>query len=209
MIKLLHSLIKKAPEPEEQKSDINASMDTTLEEEAAKGKPERRASALAEQKRLEKKKLYKRAGFGAGGLFLIYGIYLLFKPFEGGMGFGVCKVFLENYVRYPSTITYRAVEDYNDNVRIWFSHTDAFGEYRQEALRCYYGPDTENMPGRGFVMTRATMNRRDIDPEIVSKFNISIPAIRANPPDLVYPPAIPDALSDMKFQTDLLRRKLF
>lgn len=216
---LMQTILRKKPTHDDEKSDIGENIVAPLSEtEIEPDKPQsdstnvtERESKFKEQKRKETMALIKKSGMGLVGLIVIYGLHLLFKPFEGGIGFGTCKVFLEQYVRYPSTINYRSVEDYNSNVRIWFTHIDAFGEYKLEALRCYFGPEPEGqiMPGRGFMMNRATINRRDLDQTIIDQFNLSIPAIRAHPPSLVYPPPIPDALEDIQFKTDLLRRQLF
>jgi len=68
-------------------------------------------------------------------------IYLLFKPFQGSMLFGICKVFLEQQVQFPHTLRLSVAQEFQQSARIWYSHVDAFGAYRLEPMECFYIPD--------------------------------------------------------------------
>lgn len=161
---------------------------------------------LAAQKKLKRKKLIKRSAWGGGALFFAYAIYwLFFIPFKGGMTYGICKTFLELNLPFPSTMGIARVEDFGMSVRIWYTHIDAFGEYRMEPIQCFFRQD----PERGPVIDKITIRRREIEKSIVETFNSVLPAIAANPPDLTIPAPPPDNLRDLHFETDQFRKKLF
>lgn len=182
-------------------TDIKKQVNEALEQEIS-GKP---ASPLADKKKSQKRRRRIRAAQGAGFLLLCYIFYLLFIPFTGGMNFGACKVFLELYVRYPQSLNLSTVEDFGESYRIWFTETDAFGQYRLQQIQCFYRPDETT----GFAIDRVAIDRRDVDQKIVEDFNRSLPVVLAFPPDLTYPKAIPDSLSDIEIDTDKFRRKIF
>lgn len=162
-------------------------------------------SPLAEKKKAARRRLRIRLMQGAGALVFCFLVYVLFIPSKGGMNYGMCKVFLELYSRYPDTLGLSSVEDFGDSYRIWFTETDAFGQYRLQQLQCFYRPD-ENT---GFALQRVTIDRREIDQKIVEDFNRSIATVIAFPPDLTFPDPIPDTLRDVDIDTDKFRRKIF
>lgn len=116
---------------------------------------------------------------------------------------------MELNILYPQTLRISEVtylrED--NSVRIWFAHTDAFGEYRMENFKCSFGPDPKS--GSGTVLTRVERNRMEIDPAKVELFNNAIPYLVANPPDLTMPPKIPDSLQNMQIETQRFRKPIF
>lgn len=187
-------------------TDMKKQVSAALEAEAAGMAPEPPpASALGDKKKAEKRKRRIRMAQGAGFLVFCYIVYLLFIPFKGGMNFGACKVFLELYVRYPDTLTLSTVEDFGESYRIWFTEVDAFGQYRHQQIQCFYKPDETT----GFAIDRVTIDRREVEQKFIDDFNRSLPTVLAFPPDLTYPKAIPDSLSDVDIDTDRFRRKIF
>lgn len=182
-------------------TDIKKQVKDALEEE----RPDAPASPLADKKKAERRKKRIRALQVGGILAFCYIFYLLLIPYKGGLNYGVCKVFLELYARYPDTLSLSTVEDFGDSYRIWFTETDAFGQYRLQQMQCYYRPDDES----GFALARVTLDRRDVDQKIVDDFNRSIRTIAAFPPDLTFPDPIPDSLEDIDIDTDKFRRKIF
>ncbi|HRQ61273.1 MAG TPA: hypothetical protein PLO23_07175 [Alphaproteobacteria bacterium] len=187
-------------------TDMKKQVTAALEAEAAGMAPEPPpASALGDKKKAEKRKRRIRMAQGAGFLVFCYIVYLLFIPFKGGMNFGACKVFLELYVRYPDTLNLSTVEDFGESYRIWFTEVDAFGQYRHQQIQCFYKPDETT----GFAIDRVTIDRREVEQKFIDDFNRSLPTVLAFPPDLTYPKAIPDSLSDVDIDTDRFRRKIF
>lgn len=176
---------------------------------AVAGTEEKIGGALQKSRRekqaAEKRKKQFRYGGGAvGALVFIYLVYYLFKPFEGGMDYGLCKVFLERNVQYPHTLHVSSIESFADYMRIWYAQVDAFGEYRMSNIRCTFEAD----PNYGLRLKKVSFDRRDVDPAKVAAFNKTIPTIFANPPDLTYPTPLPDSLEDLQLDTGLFRKPI-
>ncbi len=162
-------------------------------------------SKLAEKKKKARKKQFKLGGAGLAVLLVGYVIYWGMQPFSGTMLYGICKVFLELDMQYPHTLRVSTVEEMGASVRIWYTQTDGYGEYRMEPIRCYFKKDEK----LGLILDKVTIRRRPIDQEIVNDFNRSIPSILENPPDLTLPARLPDSLNGLQFETDKFRRRLF
>ncbi len=158
------------------------------------------SSVQGEKKKLRKKQI-KRGGIGTLALLFIYWVYTLFIPYEGTMAFGICKVFLELNVRYPNTLRISTVEETGTSVRIWYTQTDSFGEYRMEPIQCYFKPDEKY----GFILEKITIRRREVDPQRIENFNRILPVIFKYPPDLMLPTPLPDSLDGLQIETDKFR----
>lgn len=196
------------------RKDVLDNMEAPLSEKIKREKPEpSRAAKIAsapsskvgQRKRKQRMTLFKKLGVVVAALILSYGIYLLFKPFQGTMKFGICKVFLEQQVQFPQTLRLSVVREFAQSARIWYSHVDAFGAYRLEPMECFYKADERY----GAVIDYVTIGRRQLDPDIIERFNASIPVIVQNPPDLTLPTGFPDTLTDLKFEEGMFRKRLF
>lgn len=155
-------------------------------------------SSIQKKKQLAKKKKIKRGATFGGIAVLAYIIYLLFVPYKGSMAFGICKVFLEMNVQYPEHLRYSTVEEFDMWVRIWYTQTDAYGQYRLEPIQCFFKPDERY----GFILDKVTVRRREVDRKKVTEFNKTIPLIVANPPDLTLPTPLPDTLKNLRFDVN-------
>ncbi len=168
--------------------------------------------SVTKERELKKKKTRKRSIIGGSFTAFVLLVYYLLIPYEGGITYGVCKVFLESQVRYPHLLRISTVDDFGNSVRIWYTQVDSFGEYRLEPIQCFYRHTTEeDMVKYGptsFVVDKVTVNRREIDQDIVERFNTSIVSIVANPPDLTLPSPIPDSLKDMQIDLSKYRRPI-
>lgn len=176
----------------------------------AKSQVEEQIDAAIAQSSIQTKKLARRrarfyVAIGAGIMMLMaYGVYWLFKPYEGGLAFGICKVFLEGTVRYPTHLHLSTVEEFETSVRIWYTQIDSFGEYRMEPIQCYY----KNDPELGTVIDRVTINRREVDPRTVENFNRALDSVAAFPIDLRMPSPLPDSLQDLQIETQKFRKPI-
>lgn len=168
------------------------------------GRKDRPLSPLAQKKKDLRKKRTKNLLYFAVFSILAYGAWFLFKPFQSGMNYGICKVFAELQVPYPYTIYYSEVVEFSDSIRIWYSYLDSFGDYRLVPIQCYFGPHETY----GFGLDRVTIGRREIDPDVVERFNSSIPSIITNPPDLIYPTPLPNDPADLQFDFDAFRKQI-
>jgi hypothetical protein len=142
----------------------------------------------------KKRKYIKNASIAGGIVFLILIIMFGCAPRKGTMMYGVCKVFTERFVDFPSTIDIKYVEQYPMAVRIGFTQIDAFGTYSNQMMECSFRRD----PAMGLAMDSAEYNREPLPEEQVENFNYGIPAIVKSPPDLTLPPPLPDNLIDLK-----------
>jgi hypothetical protein len=194
--KRMAKTVRKKKEP---KIDIRSEAEKEIDTAVAETK-------LQEQEKLRKKRNFRRTLGGAGALIFAYLIYLGLKPFEAGMGYAVCKVFVELNVRYPDTLYFSSVETFGSSIRVWYTHVDAFGEYKLESTQCFYKPDPENKVP--FIFERVAINRRDVDSEKIDHWNKILPVTFAHHPTLVYPTALPDSLGALKFDTDRYRKNL-
>ncbi len=151
------------------------------------------------------RKIFKWGLIGGCAALLIWLLYYLFAPFQATMAYGICKVFMERQVSYPNTVRVSQVEEFESSVRIWYAQINSFGEYRLDQIQCYYKQD----PVTGSALDKITINRREVDPAQVAAFNKTLPAILANPPDLIIPAPLPDSLEDLTVETDKFRKRLF
>lgn len=154
-----------------------------------------KGSAGDKRKAVFKKRL-KIALSIVGIFFAIWAYKWLFTGKSGGTGFGLCRVFLELQVRYPQELRLSYVRPLSRTMRIWYVEHDAFGQTRYDAMDCTFKKD----PQRGLILDKVTINRREMDPDIIARFNTSIPAVTAYPPDLTYPKGLPDNLRALKLK---------
>lgn len=165
-------------------------------------------AALSAPDKTAKRKSSKnvtRGAIAAGVLIAAIGLYYLSQPIQGDMAFGLCKVFLERQALFPQSLRLSTVEELETSVRIWYTSTSSFGEYRLEPIQCYFRPD----PLTGSVLERVKINRREVDPAIVEAFNKTLPALLATPIDLSLPSPLPDSLEDLHIETDKFRNAIF
>jgi hypothetical protein len=153
------------------------------------------AQGSAGQHRKKALKGYMKAALAIiGVLFLIWFYNWLFEGRKGGTGFALCRTFLELQVRYPQELRLSYVRPMSRTLRIWYTEHDAFGQTRYDAMDCTFKQD----PERGMMLDKVTINRREMDPDIIDRFNKSIPAVMAYPPDLTYPAGLPDNLRKLR-----------
>ena len=152
------------------------------------------ASKVKEEKQKKQKSFMKRGGIALAILLVGYFVYYLMQPYKGSMAFGVCKVFIELHVQYPTTLKLSSVEEFSTSVRVWYTHTDSFGEYIMEPIQCYFKADDTY----GFILDKVTIRRREFDQQVVDDFNNSIGVVFANPPDLTIPYPLDNVLKNLK-----------
>ncbi len=129
-----------------------------------------------------------------GVIVVIFGIsaflwYVFYGPKWGTMYYGVCKVFAERMVDFPSTMKVREVQYYRLTARVYISHIDASGQFNYNVIECEYGKGS-------YEITRVRVDRKilsdtdkelPVNPDILNNFNKGLNAILINPPDLLLP----------------------
>lgn len=165
------------------------------------------AEKLKEKKALQRKKQIKH--FLIFCFLALFGwlLYYLFAPFKGGLSYGICKTFLELNIPYPETLLLsEVIVTRNGSVRIWFTHIDAFGSYRLDSFQCTFGVDEKT---KSSYLAEVKMGKLNIDPIEVERFNVALPYLAANPPDLTLPVPIPDSLQSIQFDLNRFRKRIF
>ncbi|MCI5060373.1 MAG: hypothetical protein MRY79_04795 [Alphaproteobacteria bacterium] len=134
-------------------------------------------------------------------LFVIVSIVQSCTPRKGTILYGMCGAFLEQQVPYPETIQHSHVEQYRKAVRIYYTHTDSFGQYMMRKIECAFVQD----PEKGVQLESVILDHIDhithnkpivgkgklyqVRQEYVDKFNESKSpsAILLNEPNIILP----------------------
>lgn len=128
------------------------------------------------------------------GLILDWGL----SPIEGTILYGICKTYIEQNDQYPQNLEFLGAEEINEIVRLNYRSVDAFGMQTLNYVECKFREDKDY----GVALASVDINREkkypEEDPERVKKFNVSMPSLLANPPNLAYPPALPSDIKDYK-----------
>jgi len=136
-------------------------MDDVLKKQGAKA---------VDAKTLKQRKDYIKYGsIGAGCLIVLFFLFSGQTP-KGPLEYGVCSVFLEMNTPYPHTLKYLGVEGSRTSIRIYYTSTDPFGQYKMEMLDCKFST-------KKLEMTEALINRRPVPKELVQKFNRILPTL--------------------------------
>ncbi|MCB1556233.1 MAG: hypothetical protein KDJ15_02865 [Alphaproteobacteria bacterium] len=160
--------------------------------------------SLNRLKRKGKLSIKEKIMLGLGGFLLLVLLVVWWglQPIRGTIHFGICKTLAEQHLTYPGTmrvVSYDLLSAYDRaerTMRIYYSYTDAFGESKQDILRCTFEADAQ----RNMLLTikSARINRVEIPAEDIARFNATIPAILTYEPDLILPSPPGPALNDLK-----------
>lgn len=106
-----------------------------------------------------KEKLLSTRGLVTGTVVVILLLSIVFivescAPRKGSIIYGICSSFLEQQVTFPQSLNYTSVEQYPKAVRIYFTYTDAFGQYQFEFAECTFRQD----PQQGVQLERVFFN---------------------------------------------------
>lgn len=155
-------------------------------------KPKKKKRKTLRQKKREK---YM---YIVGGIFALIGLVIWWgmQPITGTMYYGVCKVFAEQQLAYPHTMGVSSSDQYANKVRIFYTSFDPFGEYKIDRVECTFAENPQG--GISYFLKSARVNKVSIDKEVIRRFNGSVPAILANPPDLILPPVPGENLEDLR-----------
>lgn len=161
-------------------------------------------SKFEKEKKEQKKKLFKLGGIGVGGIFLVWFASWLMAPFMGGPWLGACRTYLELNLQYPSTLELYSAQEFSNYITIWFTHTDGFGSYRMDSIKCVYEPDDYV----GWKVKEIAINRTPVAAEKIEAFNKILPTVYNSGVDLTYPRPLFDALGNINIETYLLRKPI-
>lgn len=164
------------------------------------------ADKLRDQKKKQRKQTIKRTIFISIGLLVSYSVWFLFKPFQASAEYGICRTFLELTVPYPHSIYVSEVKNKRNDpgvIQLWYTHTDAFGEFRMEDFTCRMAPN----PKTGALeVTEIKMRKVNMEQQRVAHLNSALPYFAEQPLILNYPTALPDSIDALQLDFDAHRR---
>ncbi len=172
--------------------------------------PDDKFTQAIKQSRLQaktKKRRKKQMKFGiAGGVILVLGALFMYiiTPYKGGMNYGICKVFAERNLTFPSTMKVMATEEFRTSIRIWYMMIDSFGNERMQPIQCYF---TEGDYGY-LKLTKVKIRRRELEQSVIDGFNKTIPVIYAFPPNLEIPYPDTQTLQNLHYEVNRYRRPI-
>ena len=93
-------------------------------------------------------------------VLIIWGIISFFSDGKrtGTWRYGLCKVFLEQYVSYPTSLVILMAEEGPNAARIGYLATNVYGAQVSEQMECFY-----NVTQQGVQLTRVVVDRRSLD----------------------------------------------
>jgi len=158
----------------------------------------------------KEKPAFAAGTFGVILILLIFGYTQATKPRLGSIGYALCNNFLELYVTYPQYLRLASAKDFNDDKgnivsRIWYSQLDAFGQNRMERIQCHF----RITPDQKIYIDFATIDRREINRDLIEKFNASIDSIREMDLKKELPRDFPFNILDLKVDENFGRKSLF
>lgn len=145
-----------------------------------------------------------------GALFAgIYGYSVYAERPMGGWRYGVCRVFLDLYVRYPDSLRINDVAEGEKSARIGYSSANTFGSMEVHDIECSYVFENNKVRLASVVLDPSSKYlRKRIDDERVKNFSTAVFGnsnwILQQEMDLELPRPIPDKLLSEK---DLLQLK--
>jgi hypothetical protein len=111
------------------------------------------AASVPAKKKPRKPLSLKKIGIIGGLLLVLLIVYWGTQPLTGSINFGICKIFVEQNVRYPHEIRYISLIEQPGQARIEYVVLNEFGSYESKTIthwdrlkRCRYQPG--NHPAR-------------------------------------------------------------
>lgn len=141
-------------------------------------------------------------GWAALGVLLLGGgvAVALNLPQQGTWRYGACRVFLEDYIRFPTTLRVLGVRENATTATISFSDMNAYGSEQIRDFKCYYSTDAR---GRTSLSKVTIYDGRKNGPaslpeERIRKYTKMLPAINSAEPDATLPRDAPDDIADFR-----------
>ena len=135
------------------------------------------------------------------GLIVLIFAFMWFFPYYGTIKYGICRTYIELNEPYPQSIQFvDAYEDaYYNQVTISYKKTDPFGLEALNEMVCLFDVKEDG----SILLKSVDINGKKRKypqeaPELIEKFNRTIPAIRAYPPNLIMPYLISTDIKDYR-----------
>ncbi len=159
---------------------------------------------LKEQKKAKRKKTTKKIIILVVLALFSYAIMWALKPFKASEEYGICRSLLELFVPYPYSIYVSEIKQLRDgSLKLWYTHTDAFGEYRMEEFQCKL---IRNSKTGVMELLEIKMHKVYLEADKVKHLNNSLVYFREHPLILNWPAALPDSIAALHLDFDSARR---
>ncbi len=174
---------------------------TIIEEEKPK-------SALAEKLK-EKKKVQRKKNIKIGAIFIViafisYIVWWGTRSYKATEEYGICRSLLELFIPYPHTIYVSEIKPLRDgSLKLWYTHIDAFGEYRMEEFIC--GLERDAKTG-ALKLSSIKVNKVYIDKLKIKHLNNALIYFQENPLVLNWPAALPDSIDNLHLDFNAVRK---
>jgi hypothetical protein len=119
--------------------------------------------------------------------------YTINQPKHAGWRYGACKVFLEHYVRFPTTINMREGGESRGSAVLSFSDRNPYGSEQVRSFECYFSHENGHTK-----LSRITLDRKALPDDIVARYNDMLPVLLGVELDTALPKDVPDDLEALK-----------
>ncbi|MBL4588682.1 MAG: hypothetical protein JKY11_01200 [Alphaproteobacteria bacterium] len=109
---------------------------------------------------------------------------------QGSQLFGVCRVYIELNVQYPSELRFVDIRERGAEVTVEYITYDSFGQHIAHRAVCQYKRDENQQIVLDYFRLKRGTNDRDFlfameDPERVASFNKTVPFLSQQPLNLI------------------------
>jgi len=159
---------------------------------------------LSIQKKAKNKKRNKRIVLFIFLALIGYLVWWVIKPFKASEEYGICRSLLELFVPYPCSIYVSEIKTLRDgSLKLWYTHTDAFGGYRLEEFQCKL---LNNEKTGVLELSQIKMHKVYLEASKVKDLNNSLIYFREHPLVLNWPAALPDSISALQLDFNSARK---
>ncbi len=164
------------------------------------------AEKLEEKKKEQRKKLIKIVSTILAVSLISYVVWWGTKPYKASEEYGICRSLLELFVPYPHTIYVSELKPLRDgSLKLWYTHIDAFGEYRMEEFSCRL---VRNAETGVLELTEIKIHKVYLPSSKVKHLNNSLIYFRENPLVLNWPTRLPDSIGSLQLDFNAVRRNI-
>jgi hypothetical protein len=136
-----------------------------------------------------------------GGVFLLIILVIIVTSSftskrTGTWRYGLCSVFLERYVQYPTNLKILTTGEKQNSAQIGYLTTNSYGSRESQLIECFFNT------GNGRVsINKITLDRKPLPEDAIKEFNKTIPIIMARDDlNLNLPPRLSNAIEDLQFE---------
>lgn len=128
---------------------------------------------------------------------IVAGIVLMFvmdKPAKGGPPYAICKIVLEQTVRFPDRLRIVLGVETDNGAIIGYTEHNPFGSEQTKVMECAYGFTKSGRP----IIKKVTIDRQPISQALIDSVNAVLPALLQTPFQVDLPMDLPANLEDVK-----------